>query len=173
MSKKEGVEIPLLCMPHDLNFKGEKDIYASFIGTHTHPIREHIFNIKDPNYYISDQQHKENEFCHIVAASLFGLCPRGYGLNSFRIAECMQYGTIPVYISDEFIGVFDADFEQYGVLIKSEDAHRIPEILYSIPLEIVYEKQKKISEYYQKYYTYQGALNQISKYLHNEDSSNT
>jgi len=173
MSKKIGVEIPLLCMPHKFEFNGEKEIYASFIGTHTHPIREHIFNIKDNNYYISDNPHNEKDFCNILASSLFGLCPRGYGLNSFRIAECMQYGTIPVYISDEFIGVFDANFEHFGVLVKEKDAHRITEILYSIPLEIVYEKQKKIKEYYDKYYTYAGAFNQIITHLQNEYSSNT
>jgi len=35
--------------------------------------------------------------------SKFALCPRGYGKTSFRIQEALQYGAIPVYISDEYL----------------------------------------------------------------------
>jgi hypothetical protein len=30
----------------------------------------------------------------------FGLAPEGNGLHSFRLTECMQFGTIPVMITD-------------------------------------------------------------------------
>lgn len=172
MSKKEGVEIPLLCMPHSFKWNGEKTIYASFIGTHTHPIREQVFNINHRDFYISDKEHDVNSFCNVVSQSLFGLCPRGYGLNSFRIAECLQYETIPVYISDQFVNCFDANFEDYGVIIEEKDAHRIVEILQAIPDYEVVEKQMRIKEVYEKYYTYQGALNNIIRLL-NEDSGNS
>lgn len=172
MSNKIGVEMPLMCMPHSYKWNGKKTIYASFIGTHTHPIREHVFSIKNKDYYISDKSHNINDFCDIISHSLFGLCPRGYGLNSFRIAECMQYETIPVYISDHFIECFDANFDEYGIRIHESDAHLIEHILkgYS-DIEII-EKQLKIREIYQKYYTYEGALNNIKKSL-NANSSNT
>lgn len=172
MSKKEGIEIPLLCMPHSYQWDGIKNIYASFIGTNTHPIRENVFNIQNPDYYISKEQHDVNRFCDVISHSIFGLCPRGYGLNSFRIAECLQYETIPVYISDEFVNCFDANFEDYGVIIEAKDAHRIVPILNSVSdIEIV-EKQLKIKEIYNKYYTYQGALLNILNKL-DEDSSNS
>ena len=172
MSKKEGIEIPLLCMPHSFNWNGEKTIYASFIGTHTHPIREQVFNINHRDFYISDKEHDVNSFCNVVSQSLFGLCPRGYGLNSFRIAECLQYETIPVYISDKFVNCFDANFEDYGVIIEEKDAHRIVDILQSMPDYEVVDKQMKIKEVYDKYYTYQGALNNIIRLL-NEDSGDS
>jgi hypothetical protein len=172
MSKKEGIEIPLLCMPHSYQWDGIKNIYASFIGTNTHPIRENVFNIQNPDYYISKEQHDVNRFCDVISHSIFGLCPRGYGLNSFRIAECLQYETIPVYISDEFVNCFNANFEDYGVIIEAKDAHRIVPILNSVSdIEIV-EKQLKIKEIYNKYYTYQGALLNILNKL-DEDSSNS
>lgn len=171
MSKKVGIEMPLLCMPHSFKWNGKKSIIASFIGTHTHPVREHIFKIVNGNYYISDNQHNTHEFCDIVSQSLFGLCPRGYGLNSFRITECMQYETIPVYISDDFIKPFDANFDEFAILIEEKDAHRITEILSQVSeLEIVM-KQIKIREIYKKYYTYEGAFQNIIRLL-NENSSN-
>lgn len=117
MSENIGVPIPLLCQPHSYRHNGVKNIFASFIGSHTHPIRESIFQIRNDDFYISDRVHDINEFCSILARSTFGLCPRGYGLNSFRIAECMQYNTIPVYISDEFVEPFYIDFNEIGVKI--------------------------------------------------------
>jgi hypothetical protein len=172
MSKKVGIEIPLLCKPHSYKWNGKKSIIASFIGTHTHPIRENVFNIKNKDYYISDREHNINDFCDIVSNSLFGLCPRGYGLNSFRIAECMQYETIPVYISDEFINCFDVDFEDYGILIPEKDAHNIEGILSSISDYDIVMKQLNIKDKYSKYYTYEGAFNCILNLL-NGNSSNS
>ena len=108
------------------------------------------------------------DFCDIISHSLFGLCPRGYGLNSFRIAECMQYETIPVYISDEFINCFDANFQEYGIIIEAKDADKIEQILKNYSdLEII-DKQLKIRDIYKKYYTYDGAFNNIKKILNSE-----
>ena len=36
-----------------------------------------------------------------TSRSKFTLCPRGYGKNSFRMYECMQLGSIPIYIYDD------------------------------------------------------------------------
>ena len=165
MSKNIGIPIPLLSMPHSYVPTKNKNYIASFIGTHTHPIREKIFNITSKGYYISDAAHNTAEFCKIISESNFGLCPRGYGLNSFRIGECMQYGTIPVYISDEFVIPFDLNFSEYGILIPECDADNIEKILKSYsPLQII-DMQDKCKQVYQEYYTYAGALNKIMKYL--------
>jgi hypothetical protein len=172
MSKKVGIEIPLLCKPHSYVWKGKKTIHASFIGTHTHPIREKVFGIKNKDYYISDKEHSIKDFCDIISHSLFGLCPRGYGLNSFRIAECMQYETIPVYISDEFINCFDIKFNDFGILIPENEAHNIEKILMNYSNLKIVDMQIKIEEIYKEYYTYEGAFDKIKKIL-NADSGNS
>lgn len=165
MSKKLGVEIPLVCMPHSYKTKGKKDIFASFIGKETHPIRKHVLNIKNQKYYVSKENHNIQKYCEVLDRSIFGLCPRGYGLNSFRTSECMQYDTIPVYISDEFINVFDENFEEYGVKINQDNANNIENILNNISEEEIKQKRNKIKEYYNKYYTYEGLIKNIGKKL--------
>lgn len=58
MSKKSSFNIPLLCMEHSFNKEVEKDIFASFIGKRTHPIRDNIFGLDYiDGYYISEQEH--------------------------------------------------------------------------------------------------------------------
>lgn len=169
MSKQNGVMLPLICMPHPYQFKGCKKWYANFVGSRTHQIRNSADKLAGiDGYYISFERQDIETYCRIMHESMFTLCYRGYGSNSFRIAEAMQYGSIPVYISDEFIIPFDIDFEDFGVIINSENIDRIDEILSAIdPGEIV-RKQEKMKEAYEKYYTYRGCFNEIVKELETE-----
>jgi hypothetical protein len=103
-----------------------------------------------------------------MSQSIFTLAPRGFGANSFRIAEAMQYGSIPVYISDEFILPFGVDFNRFGVLIEQNDAGRIEQVLELItPIEII-EKQNNLPGYYNEYYSFEGNMNSIKQSLETE-----
>jgi len=170
MGKDIGYPLPLICTPHPYRFNMPKDIYCSFIGKNTHPIRQQIFSrTYGKSWYITDAKHKIPEFCKITARSLFGLCPRGYGITSFRIMECLQYGTIPVYISDKFQIPHNIDFNEYGVLIKDTEVNRIGEILTSFSTEEIRKKQINCKRVYQEYYTYEANAKIIREYLKNND----
>ena len=171
MSQNVGIEMPLLCQPQPYKFHSQKKWLANFVGSKTHPIRESANSLLyHPDYYVSFQHHDIETYCRIIHESVFTLCYRGYGRNSFRIAEALQYGSVPVYISDEFINCFDANFEDYGIIITHEDQHRISEILESVPIEDVIKKQSKLKEVYQTYYTFEGVFNQIKKILEKENA---
>lgn len=98
--------IPLLCRPHryyppHIN----KRIKCSFVGSLNHPIRNEIVGEltgKD-GFYISTSHHHMEKYCAILNESKYVLCPRGYGQTSFRICEAIQYGAIPIYISDQLV----------------------------------------------------------------------
>lgn len=172
MSKNIGVQMPLICQPHPFKFAGGKKWFASFVGSRTHPVRDELEKLKSvQGYYISYDPHNIETYCRILHESMFTLCPRGYGANSFRVAEAIQYGSIPVYISDEFIRPYDMDFHEFGVMIGSDYAWGIDDILQSIELDKIIEKQNKLQEVYEKYYTYEGNLNQIIKHLEIEHYS--
>jgi capsule polysaccharide export protein KpsE/RkpR len=68
--------------------------------------------------------------------------------------------------------IFHANFEEYGIIIEEKDANKIEEILKSYTDLQIIDKQLKIKEIYKKYYTYEGAFNNIKKNL-NENSSNS
>lgn len=166
MSQNNGYPLPLIGQPHPYKFNEPKEYVANFIGTKTHPIREYAESYRLFNgYYVSFDYHNPEKFCSIISKSLFTLCFRGFGANSFRICEALQYGSIPVYISDEFIEPHNIPFEEYGVKIHAEDAHRVPRILENIsPLEII-EKQERGKEIYEQYYTYEGCYKMIIRAL--------
>jgi hypothetical protein len=170
--------IPLLCTPHKFNFTPsafKKDIYATFIGSLTHPIRARIIDeleFKD-GYYVTTKHHDLREYCKIMARSKYVLCPRGYGLSSFRIQEAIQMNAIPVYISDEFIFPYDKVSLIQAIEFKELEVRQISEII-SSEIDPRYESLK---EYYssseiKNLYTYAGCKNEILNYLRNEPQTN-
>lgn len=153
--------LPLLCKPHILGTPiREKDIFCSFIGRITHPLREQMLGrlplgVKN-QYYTSTYNHNLKDYCDVLARSVFALAPRGYGVNSFRIAEALQFNAIPVYISDSFHEGHNIDFSSYGVKIEAKDVHRIDEILSAITADEIRVKQSKLKYVYDTFYSFEG-----------------
>lgn len=164
--------LPLLCMPHPYEFDNHKDIFANFAGSLTHQIRRDIKNtirrdiidnvIKTGyTYYCPDHRLRIDEFCCVLSRSIFTIAPRGYGETSFRIMEALQFGSIPVYVSDKHIVPHNIDFNSYGVLIHQRDTVNIDYILKSINSEEIKRKQEAIPEIFKSYYTYESNMKLI------------
>lgn len=117
--------LPLVACPHEWSFPGVgKTILASFVGQITHPIRQRIidkYGLRNGDIMLSIQKMQLKDYCQILAMSKYVLCPRGYGPTSFRIQEALQYGAIPVYISDDIVEPMGIDFNRYGIKIKESD----------------------------------------------------
>lgn len=174
MSTKSDFSLPLLCTPHKFNFptNQKKDIYASFVGSLTHPMRSQIVDqLKDKDgYYISTKQHSLREYCDIISRSKYTLCPRGYGMSSFRIQEAIDFGSIPVYISDEFIFPYNMPVFPFGIAIpiKPDNDINVPEVLqYHDAVENDGNIIKLCIEKNKALYTYAGCKQEILHYLSN------
>lgn len=180
MSVQSDFNLPLLCTPHKFNFR-PKDIqrkyYASFIGSLTHPIRATIIDQlnNDPSYYISTEHHSLYSYCQIFAQSKYVLCPRGYGMNSFRIQEAIDFGAIPVYISDEFVFPYDMPVFPFGVTVPVGPDHNtnINDVLKYVDETEQDEIIKAMIDTNKSLYTYTGCKREILNYLKNEKQDNT
>lgn len=117
--------LPLLCTPHKFNFQPsiKKDIFASFVGSLTHHMRMQMIEqlVDKEDYYVTTKHHNLHDYCHILARSKYALCPRGYGQSSFRIQEAIDFGAIPVYISDEFILPYNMPTFVFGPALEADD----------------------------------------------------
>ena len=153
-----------------------KDIFASFVGSITHPIRIELYNLctTQSNYYFSGQQwnpaiqqSKLDEFITITSRSKFALCPRGYGNTSFRMYEAMQLGAVPVYISDDFFLPWsdELNWNEFCIIIDSKNLNQLPSILNSIPEEKINEMADKAKQVYSEYFTLDGTYKNIVKRL--------
>jgi hypothetical protein len=172
MSKTNGVMLPLLCQPHPYKFKSDKKRVASFVGSRTHPIRNELDKLKGKDgFYISFEPHDIETYCRIMHESIFTLCPRGYGLNSFRIAEALQYGSIPVYISDDFIFPFSHLVTGHWLISGSDKIEELKDNLEEWIANGVDDLVETGMKLYEEFYTYEGCMKQIIKSLETEYNS--
>jgi hypothetical protein len=168
------VQLPSICskIPNPILNK-PRDIFASFIGVHTHPIRNKMMNVISnyADYHAKmiitheDRIQNFNTFKDITERSKFTLCPRGYGRSSLRLYECMQLGSVPVYISDYHYLPFtdELDWSKFCVLVNENQLPNIDTILRSID-DDQYESMKKYAQQiYDKYFTLLGVCEQIEK----------
>jgi hypothetical protein len=106
-------------------------------------------------------------FVNATANSKFALCPRGYGLNSFRLYEAMQLQTIPVIITnDRYLPWEDElNWDEFSVLIEEYQIPYIPEVLAGFSDEQVETMRTRLKEVYEEYFSLDGVYNNIIKRL--------
>lgn len=101
---RAGFDIPLLSKDHGSPFlRKEKIIKASFAGRiRTHPIREELNLLKSENDFeiLDTDKLSKFKYRNLILRSMVSICPRGYGLSSFRFYESMQLGSVPLLFSD-------------------------------------------------------------------------
>ena len=166
-------------------FRNKANFY-SFLGTsagtgaprNTHKIREELLKIYQHldgyeliNYFGTSASKKDNKlFRKLTSKSIFTLCPRGYGPTSFRLYESINLGSIPIYISDDFILPFQdkIDWDKLALLIKLEDIDsihkKVEKILYNNKhIEMLnYGKECNV-----KYFNMEYTSNYISEQIQN------
>lgn len=169
-----GIPIPLVCSPVPEKYqKGQtKDIFCSFVGSITHPIRQQMVSLLTNNskYYLSYKQWTDKvnsedleNFMDITSRSKFTLCPRGYGRNSFRMYEAMQLGSIPVYIYDEDWRAFkdSVNWDEFSVAIHVSQIEKIDTILSSISNDRVKQMSLCCVEYYKDIFSLESMSKKI------------
>ena len=172
------INIPLLTEKQTPNFMSRKKNKVGYLGRNTHKIREELLKIYQHldgyeliNYFGTSASKKDNKlFRKLTSQSIFTLCPRGYGPTSFRLYESINLGSIPIYISDDFILPFQdkVDWDKLALLIKLEDIGSIHK-----KVEKILNNNKHIEmlnygkECNVKYFNMEYTSNYISKQIQN------
>lgn len=169
MGSPGDYQLPLICQPHAYTpVKYKKDIFCSFVGRVTHPIRQRIVEQltgKD-GYFIQTKPVGMLQFCEILSRSEFVIAARGYGATSFRICEALQYNATPIYLSDTFL-------HPHGLKEHARQYITMPDIVDSIygymqTVRIGGSNPKPYSEkHYSDFYTYYANKELILKDLNN------
>jgi hypothetical protein len=126
-----SIDIPLLCSPHNVPPTRPRHWLASFMGKfETHGIREEMRQAVNDreDIYLSTGQGTA-AYADLMANSLVALAPRGYGGQSFRFYEAMQFGTAPFLIGDIDTRPFKHWLNWDECSLYTDDAGRITEIL--------------------------------------------
>ena len=170
------IPIPLVCskLPIQLVENMPRKLLASFVGSNTHPIRMNMFEACKSStniaMYMRESAPNINNsefeiFVNVTANSKFALCPRGYGLNSFRLYEAMQLQTIPVIITnDRYLPWEDElNWDEFSVFIDEDQIPYIPEVLAGFSDEQVETMRTRLKEVYEEYFSLDGVYTNIIK----------
>jgi hypothetical protein len=169
-NNRETTPIPLVVSRIPKAVSLDKDVYASFVGSYTHPIRKLMLDHNHPDFVIgmSNQwsdlvsEDREKIFHDISSRSKYILCPRGYGATSYRLYEAFQYGAVPVYISDNFWlpWEYELDWEKLIIKISPEQVSNMREILRD------YDSKRSsmvsyAEEIYDEFFSIEGVYNKL------------
>ncbi|MFC1548566.1 exostosin family protein [Candidatus Omnitrophota bacterium] len=162
------VPIPLLKGELQLKKEVKRDIRVSFMGSMGHDIRKRMYDVLKniEGYYFG--KGTMNDFIDITSRSLFALCPRGYGRTSYKLYEALALGSIPVYIWDdiEWLPYRDRlDWDDFSISINIRDIEKLPAIIDGHTPDMIKNKQDKIKEIYNEYFTMEGVCGNIVRIL--------
>lgn len=82
----------------------------------------------------------------MMRRSIFTLCPAGYGRWTFRMAQSISRGSIPVVLSDGYVLPF-ADripWDDLIVRVPERNVGKVPQILRKMPLSEIRRRQEAI-----------------------------
>jgi hypothetical protein len=102
-------------------------------------VRAELLKLHDPAKQIiivnsHDPTSKQYDYGATLANARFGAAPRGAGLDSYRLSELMQYGTIPVVLADGYVLPFSSvlNWGKFSIAVAEKDVLKIHDILLSL-----------------------------------------
>ena len=99
---------------------------------------------------------------------MFNLAPRGHGRSSFRVAEVIQTGRIPVYLYDDFPWVpyagSAAAVDRLGLAGRAGDAAALVRAMGSMGAVEVAQRLRAVRAA-RYWYTYEGVMRQIALFF--------
>ena len=92
----------------------------------------------------------------LMLSSVFSAAPAGNGLHSYRLAEAIFLGAIPVIVDDKLILPFCSvlDWREFSVRIPSSEIARLPAILKEIEPARVERMQRRLAEVKKRYFLF-------------------
>eukprot|EP00808_Paulinella_micropora_P012851 g42455.t1 len=103
----------------------------------------------------------------IMKTTKFQLCPRGYGRTSFRLAEVIQLGLIPIYVYDDFEWAPYSDWanvQDFGFSVQMDNYLHLLDSVAKLNLTDIQRRFAGVARA-RKLYTYRGVLDQVALFL--------
>lgn len=114
---------------------GDEPYLYSFAGNlaTARQLRSRITSIRDDRALLkhssTSQRDGSQSYASLLQNSKFILCPRGYGVSTWRIYEAMRAGRVPVILSDDWIPPFGIDWNSFSIRVAEKDVDSLPSLL--------------------------------------------
>ena len=177
--------VPVPLFAHNETLKNDKHpaerkYDLSYVGSMGHAPKQLRETMHEhcTNYSHADQNSLKYEYYqgpdwrNVMADSRFSLTPRGFGRTAFHLTEILQMGLIPIHLYSDIPWVPYADlFPQLGFINHFD--HGFDELitqLLSMTAEQIVEREKLIVKLRDSHFSPQGAMDQIQRFMLNEEN---
>lgn len=111
--------------------------YVGSLGHAPHAARQWMRRLAEASCWLLGRRcvsYRGPQWVPVMARSRFSLCPRGFGRNSFHLAETIQLGLVPVVIYTDVPWIpYATRFEASGGLVSS--VFGLPQLLLRLSTE--------------------------------------
>lgn len=155
---RDDPDVDILPFPHlavNADPPAQKDIFFSFIGAATHPVRDVLFALpkrrdtviqRRPGWHFYDEPSARlaagQQYRQVLSRSRFSLCPRGTGASTLRFWESLKAGAIPILLSDAMRLPAGFEWDSAVLRVAEGSAAQVEDIIRSIPTE----RERKLRE---------------------------
>jgi hypothetical protein len=105
---------------------------------------------------------------NVYASSKFILVPRGGGRNSYRLAEVLQMGMVPVCVYDDFpwLPYYDSiNWSGFAIVVRYDGLRAVVPIMQNETVEEVGRMRRRIRELYDSHFSVAGMFRQVFSLL--------
>lgn len=157
----QAVPVPLL--KQELTPEGlSKTISVTFQGSVTHDLRNQLAVKLRKSFLFLNQS---SDWAVILESSNFSICPRGFGSTSFRVAETIQLGTLPIYVWEQEAWLPYSnllDWNDFAIVVSSHKLAELPEKIRQADVGKMQEALKKVQHMFTYKYTIEYILKQAA-----------
>jgi hypothetical protein len=106
------------------------------------------------------QQYDTADFVELLINSTFALIAPGITPNSYRLAEALSYGVIPVIASDFLVLPYRRllDWPSFSIRVSESELLTLPKLLRSVPSDVVRSMQTRAIEAFERCFRTPGAI---------------
>tara|TARA_R100001244_G_C5152282_1_gene129839 strand:- start:731 stop:1147 length:417 start_codon:yes stop_codon:yes gene_type:complete len=76
-----------------------------------------------------EQEGNKNMYSEVLRRSEYALCPRGTGISTIRLFECLSFGCIPIIIADGYVKPLEdsINWDDFSMHIEEKEVASIPQ----------------------------------------------
>ena len=149
----------------------DREFFVSFAGSNTAPnrLRESMIDIVtnfSAKHEVAVHTEKTSTWESIRCSSRFSLCPRGFGRTSYRLAETVQSGRIPVVVFSDVLWVpYIELFKKVGYFSRTSTLESTLELLQRTSAGESKRREELLLLLRDTHFSLEGVLRQIYLFL--------
>jgi len=155
--------VPVPLLKEELKPEGlSKTVSVNFQGSVTHDLRSRLSTTLRKSFLFLNMS---SDWRTILESSNFSICPRGFGSTSFRVAESIQLGTVPIYVWEQELWLPYRDilnWNDFAIVVSSHELASLPERIRKADVGKMQEALKKVQHMFTYDYTIKYILNKVA-----------